>query len=327
MNSLEFMVGIILGIALGYVLAKFMQKRKRLTTSLFATKNTSSSKMEKLPKEEENSVKRGEVSLDKNLNTEETKPDLELVLQLLNEYQINSTSELLETLQHELEIHEGHNVLHEYLGQEHVELEKVEEMVEINHELLTEENGEGETALHVAENHEHYEVAEWMVEHAHFGSEHERHHFLEHHNHHGHTALHDAAHLWHYHPPHRDHFLHMLEKHPIGALMWKDGEGKTVYEHYFEHPGADRHRLLEALEHKGVIHKHGDHFELSEQAEEHLREAHHSHDTPQLRELLVKEYSPTQATTPDAAKNEQNTPAAKEEVKHQAHQHNTHHPS
>ena len=279
--------------------------------------------MEKLTKEQETSVKRGEVSLDKNLNTEETKPDLELVLQLLNQYNIDSTPEILETLQHELEIHDGHNVLHEYLEHEHVELEKVEEMIEINHELLTEENSEGDTALHLAEHHGHHEAAEWMVEHAHFGSEHERHHFLAHHNHHGHTALHDAAHLWHYHPPHDNHFFHMVEKHPVGSLMWEDAHGKTVYEHYFEHPNADRHRLLEALEHKGAIHKHGDHYELSEEAEQSLREAHHSNDTKNVEGLLVKDYSPLhhkQADTPAAEKKQ----AATEEVKQHSQPHNPH---
>jgi len=324
MQNLEWIIGIALTLALGYLLARWLWQRRQLKSDLLAI--TQQQKIyEKYPKLPQDEVKQGEVTLTKNLDTEKIQPNLQLVLQLLSQYKNNPSAELLEALRHALSKHNeaGENALHEYLHQEHVEIESIEEMMEINHELLTETDHEGNHALHLAEHHGHHEAAEWMVEHERFESEHERHHFLSHHNHAGHTALHDAAHLWHYHSPH-DHFFHMVEEHPTGSLMWKDNEGKTVYEYFFEHPHADRHGLLEALEHKGVIHKHGEHYELSHEAEEHVRTAHHSKNLTQLGELLVRDYSPIHHQPQSDLPSE--VSQVKNEPKHEGHRHLKHRP-
>lgn len=290
-------LGLLIGLSIGYLLTRFWEKIKQLPNILFTAEKNPQDPQEHTPLSS-TSITDSDMAPHMNLLHEKINFDMSYILELLDQYRREPTLLIEETLHRELSAHDemGNNVLHVYLQHEHVEVETVETMIELEPELLTEANAEGDTALHIAERNEHFEVAEWMLEPERFESAEERHHFLAHQNHHGHTALHDVVHLWHYHPPHNNHFFHMLTKHPTGALMWHDAHGKTVYEHFFEHPDANRHKLLETLEHKGVIHKHGDHYELSHEAEEKVREAVHlRHATSNLNELLVKDYAPPQA--------------------------------
>jgi hypothetical protein len=259
-------------------------------------------------------VKAGEMQFSKNLDKSTVHLDLKLVLEMLSEYQGSPTPELLLKLHEELEKHtpEGNNALHEYISHKDAEVEVVKEMLEIEPELLTEENAHGETALHESVKHDHEEITAHLMLHEHFDTHEQWHHFLHHHDHKGHTALHDAAHLWHYHP---HHFLHMVEEHPVGSLLWQDKEGKTVYEHFFENKHADGAKLVEALIHKGVLHMHNGHLEIPhEMRQKILAEAGNKpHNLATLAELLVNHYSPlhqraqTGQPTPGASPSQRNT--------------------
>ncbi len=254
-------------------------------------------------------VKAHGMQLSKNLNQSTVHLDLEQTLKLLAEYQENDSPELLLHLQEHLKKHtaDGNNALHEYISHHDADVEVVREMVEIEPELLTEENVEGETALHLSVEHDHQEISEFLMESERFDTPEAHHAFLQHHDHAGHTALHDAAHLWHYHP---QHVVEMIEKHPVGSLLWKDKEGKTVYEHFFEHQHTDRKKLVEALIHKGVLQEHNGHLEIPAHIRKEIVKEAGIKTSKNLAELalLVKQYASSHhATVETQQPKEENT--------------------
>lgn len=327
-HLLELFIGIMLGILAGFYFAKRLKKKNAAKLEFVQQRRKKSTQkpMSNIP---ETMVKESDSSTNQSLNNQPKNLDLDETLNLLNQYQTDPNFNLQEELHEHLEGHdaEGNNALQAYLHQEEVDTETMEHMVEHNHHLLTEENEHGETALHVAVHHNHFEAAEWLSEAHHYHSAHEHFHVLSHHDHQGHTALHDAAHLWHHHP-HSEHLFEMLGEHPEGALMWKNEAGKTVYEEFFEHPQADRQGLLQHLEHRGIIHKNGDHYEISQHVLHHIQDAHKSqpHNMHHLAHTLIREYS---------LQHHQHTPSTHQATPHQNpthdnkhHQnpHSTHHP-
>jgi len=256
----SFCLGILAAIALSYW---YFAKKNKSSSSLPPTtlSETNKSTVVTTP------FKLQKVGFRKNLDVE-TVLDLQTTLALLEKYQKEPNTELFEIIQGKLQGHTkaGNNAIHEYLQQHEVKTEIFETMLEIAPELLWEENAAGESVLHIAVDHQHFEIIDSLLEEKHFHSTHAHELFLEHRDHNRESSLHHALeetwiHL--YGEAYLNEFLHMLEKHPIGALFWKDKEGKTVYEHYFEHKEANGKKLVETLIHKGVLVHHDGQLELA----------------------------------------------------------------
>lgn len=237
----------------------------------------------------------------KNLNKETIYLDPKLVLEMLQRNRRTPTQELKLELHTHLLRHsaEGNNFLHEYLRHtEAPELELVREVLEISPEILLEENAHGETALHIAEKHHHFEIAEELAEEKHFSGHAQHAHFLKHADHHGHTALHELAHLWHItHVAQEmlhdlEHLIHMLEKHPPAALSWKDKEGKTVQEILLDMDEHQKKLFVETLMHKGILTKEHDHLVVHPLLKEklHINTGSSYHNLTTLAELYLNSY-------------------------------------
>ena len=270
----ELILGIAIGIALSgaalYIFLQFKEYHYIKKLKQWFYKWLPHLKQEKQPPL---LVKTKPVHFTDNLNKEKVHLELHELLQLLDLYQTHPTAILLEKIHPYLDLHTEHgdNLLHEYIQQEGAEVEKVKEILEIEPELLFEENAEGETLLIEAEKSEKFEIAEFLIEEKHFHSHEQRHDYLKHADHHGNTALHTIAHLWHDYENAEmwhfvfDHFMHMIQTHPVGSLLWKNDEGKAVYEYLFHLDAEQKKKLIEALLHKGVLHENDGHLTISPQ--------------------------------------------------------------
>lgn len=227
----------------------------------------------------------------------DSKPfDIKRLLALYLRYKQEPYPELREEIRKHLRQHfsQGNNALHEYLSREYSQyerpkLEVVKKMLELEPGLLLEANAEGNTPLQIAEQHEHIEIAEFLIDTSNFANLSYRYEFLKHLNHNGNTVLHDAAHLWHYHP---EHFLKMIERCPLDALFWKDKRGKTVLEHFLANRDADRKVMLDMLVHKGILRESNGRLEVPSQVRTKIWSKNHEylHNLSNFAELLVNDY-------------------------------------
>jgi hypothetical protein len=209
--------------------------------------------------------------------------DIRSILILLKFYKQIPTPELHQQIKQILNLHtaDGSNYLHEYLTEysfesEPPELDVVEEMLKIEPHLLFETDIEGNSPLHIAEQHCHTEIAEFLVQNRHFKNLAFRYNFLKHANRYGYTALHNAAYLWRYHP---EHFLRMLEICPVDSLFWQDKYGRKVYEFFIDNNEINQKQIMEVLKYK---YQHNIHLESPF--------SNNTQKKPSLTELFVKNY-------------------------------------
>ncbi|MFI5142059.1 MAG: hypothetical protein ACHQII_06850, partial [Bacteroidia bacterium] len=165
-------------------------------------------------------------------------------------------------------------------------------------DILFQENEKGETPLHIAEEHQHFAIAEELIEERHFISHAQRHDFLKHVDHNGHNSLHNIVHLWHI--SHAadmwhlslDHLIKMLEQYPAEALAWKDKEGKPVYESLLSMNETEKKHFVEVLIHKGIITVEHGHLVIPPLLKEklHIESGSSYHNLTALAELYVNSY-------------------------------------